>query len=116
MPIQLSSRWNGTGGFMQKTFRNEIRATIWYLCCLLVLVASLLLTQGGAAAADKFKPFKLKTLDGTPKTLQDFANKAILISFFYPRCPYCALALPEEQKIYGKYKDKGLSVVWINVL
>jgi peroxiredoxin len=114
MAIQLSRRWNGARGLMQKTSQMGIRATTWCLCCL--LVASLLLTQGGATAADKFRPFKLKTLDGTPKTLQDFANKATLISFFYPRCPYCAVALPEVQKIYDKYKDKGLSVVWINVL
>ena len=99
---------------MQKTFRRGIRAAIWCLCCL--LLASLLLPQEIATAADKFKPFKLKTLDGTPKTLQDFANKATLISFFFPRCPYCNVALPEVQKIYDKYKDKGLSVVWINVL
>ncbi len=99
---------------MQKSFRRGIRAAIWCLCCL--LVASVLLTQARASGADKFKPFKLKTLDGTSKTLQDFANKATLISFFYPRCPYCNAALPEVQKIYDKYKDKGLSVVWINVL
>ncbi len=69
-----------------------------------------------AAAPDKFKPFKLKTLDGTDKTLEDYANKVTLVSFFFPRCPSCNAELPEEQKIYDKYKDKGLSMVWINIL
>ena len=64
----------------------------------------------------KFKNFNLKTLDGQKKTLQDYANKVTLVSFFYPRCPYCNLELPEQQKMYDKYKDKGLSMVWINIL
>ena len=68
------------------------------------------------AANQKFKPFKMKTLDGTDKSLQDFSNKVTLVSFFYPKCPSCNQELPEEQKIYDKYKDKGLSMVWINIL
>jgi len=68
------------------------------------------------AASDEFKPFTLKTLDGKKKTLQDFANKVTLVNFFFPRCPYCNVELPEIQKIYDRYKDKGLSAVWINIL
>src|ERR1019366_7382917 len=99
MSIQLSNRASGTGWFTQRTFRREIRTAIWCLSCLLVI--SLLLPQGSAKDKDpdKFRPFKLKTLDGTPKTLQDFANKATLVSFFFPKCEYCKIALPEVQKI-----------------
>ena len=63
-----------------------------------------------------FKPFSLKTLDGKRKTLKDFSNKLTLVSFFFPRCPYCNVELPEIQKIYDKYKDQGLSAVWVNIL
>ena len=70
----------------------------------------------GTAAATSFKPFTLKTLDGQKKTLQDYSNKLTLVNFFFPRCPYCNVELPAIQKIYDKYKDKGLSVVWINIL
>lgn len=69
-----------------------------------------------AAAADSFKPFALKTLDGRKKTLRDYANKLTLVNFFFPRCPYCNVELPEIQKIYDRYKDRGLSAVWINIL
>ena len=58
----------------------------------------------------------MKTLDGKKKTLKDFSNKVTLVSFFFPRCPYCNVELPEIQKIYDKYKDKGLSAVWVNIL
>ena len=67
-------------------------------------------------APDTFKPFSLTTLDGQKKTLRDFSNKVTLVSFFFPTCPYCNLELPEIQKIYDNYKDKGLSAVWINIL
>jgi thiol-disulfide isomerase/thioredoxin len=68
------------------------------------------------AGSDGFKPFALRSLDGKKKTLADFANKLTVVNFFFPRCPYCNVELPEVQKIYDKYKDKGLSAVWINIL
>ncbi len=68
------------------------------------------------AAGDAFKAFTLKTVDGQKKTLRDFSNKVTLVSFFYPRCPYCNIELPEIQKIYERYKGNGLSAVWINIL
>ncbi len=68
------------------------------------------------AGTDTFKPFNLKTLDGKKVTLKDYSNKVTLVSFFYPRCPYCNVELPEIQKIYEKYKERGLSAVWINIL
>jgi thiol-disulfide isomerase/thioredoxin len=79
-------------------------------------VSQLNLPRPNSPPADQFKPFKMKTLDGTDKTLQDYANKVTLVSFFFPKCPSCNVELPEEQKIYDKYKDKGLSMVWINIL
>ncbi|HEX3876798.1 MAG TPA: TlpA disulfide reductase family protein [Bryobacteraceae bacterium] len=65
---------------------------------------------------DSFKPFDLKTIDGKKQTLKDVSGKVTLVNFFFPTCPYCNVELPEVQKIYDKYKDQGLSVVWINIL
>jgi cytochrome oxidase Cu insertion factor (SCO1/SenC/PrrC family) len=69
-----------------------------------------------SAAPDSFKPFVLRTLDGQKKSLRDFANKLTLVNFFFPRCPYCNVELPEIQRIYDRYKERGLSAVWINIL
>jgi len=79
------------------------------------LVLALILLCVSVQAAEKFKAFKLKTLDGNTITLQEVANRATLVGFYYPTCAYCNLALPEVQKIYEKYKDQGLSWVIINV-
>jgi peroxiredoxin len=93
---------------------TKISAGAVLLAC--VFTVLLFPVSGRAKAPEQFKPFKLKTLDGTRKTLEDFENKATLVSFFYPKCPFCAAALPQMQGLYDKYKDKGLDAVWINVL
>ena len=62
------------------------------------------------------KAFALKTVQGEKKTLRDYSNKVTAVTFFYPRCPYCNVELPEIQKIYEHYKASGLSAVWINIL
>jgi peroxiredoxin len=79
------------------------------------VVSSMTLPQR-PLAAETFKSFKLKALDGTERTLADFANRATLIVFFHPSCQYCVAALPKIQTITDEYNDRGLSVVWINVL
>lgn len=95
---------------LRKIPSPALLTSIWF-----VAVAVLFL-QAPGQAADKFKPFKLKTLDGTAKTLQDYAGKATLVSFFFPSCPYCNAAFPEVQKLHDRHKDQGLVAVWINVV
>jgi peroxiredoxin len=79
---------------------------------LLVLVA----TANRALAGENFRSFKLKTLEGTERTLSDVLGKATVVVFFFPTCKYCNAAFPEIQKIYDTYKDRGLSMVWINIV
>jgi cytochrome oxidase Cu insertion factor (SCO1/SenC/PrrC family) len=79
-------------------------------------VVALALATPAPAAAAKLRSFKLKTLDGVEKTLPDVLGKATLVVFFFPTCPYCNAAFPHVQKLYDKYRDRGLSMVWINVL
>ena len=99
---------------MVSMFLRKISIGVACLCALIVVMA--LPQQGSARDPHKFKPFKLKTLDGARKTLSDYANKATLVSFFYPRCPFCNVAIPRIQALYNIHKDHGLSVVLINVV
>ena len=66
------------------------------------------------AAGGSLKPFKLKTLDGAPRTLANVLGKATLVVFFYPTCPFCNAAAPDIQRLHDTYKAQGLSVVYIN--
>jgi peroxiredoxin len=70
-----------------------------------------------AVVGTAFKAFKLKTIDGEPRTLADVrGSKATLVVFFYPRCPYCNAEAPAIQKLADTYQPQGLSVVYINIL
>ena len=80
----------------------------------LLLVA--MLVAPGAVAADSFRPFRLKALDGAETSLSDVLGKATLVVFFFPTCIYCNAAFPSIQRLHDTYKDQGLSMVWINVL
>jgi peroxiredoxin len=78
------------------------------------LTAAGALAPRAVAVGGSLKPFKLRTLDGAPKTLANVLGKATLIVFFYPTCPFCNVAAPEIQRLYDTYKAQGLSVVYIN--
>jgi glutathione peroxidase-family protein len=84
-----------------------------YYC---VFAAVVLLASSLAFGKDSFKPFALKALDGSPKTLRDYLNKATLVTFFFPTCGYCNGEFPHLQKLYDKYKDQGFSLVSINIM
>lgn len=81
-----------------------------------VLLLSAFVTAAHASADESFRPFKMKTLDGAQRTLSDVLGKATLVVFFFPTCKYCNAAFPEIQKIYDGYKDRGLSMIWINIV
>ena len=85
------------------------------LLCGVLLMAGLAM-QDRAVAAESFKPFKMKSLEGPQKSLSDMLGKATLVVFFFPTCQFCNVAMPEIQKFYDAYKDRGLSVVFINVV
>jgi cytochrome oxidase Cu insertion factor (SCO1/SenC/PrrC family) len=78
------------------------------------LTAAAAPTPRAVAVGGSLKPFTLKTLDGTPKTLPDVMGKATLVVFFYPTCAFCNAAAPEIQRLSDTYKAQGLSVVYIN--
>ena len=69
------------------------------------------------ALAENFRPFTLKALEGDERSLQQvLGRKATLVGFFFPTCQYCNAAFPLVQKIYDANKDRGLAMVWINVI
>jgi thiol-disulfide isomerase/thioredoxin len=69
-----------------------------------------------AGAVDTFKPFKLRTPEGKQVALADVLDRATLVVFFFPTCSYCAAAYPGIERVHDAYGDRGLSLVWINVL
>ncbi|MBF0517504.1 MAG: TlpA family protein disulfide reductase [Nitrospirae bacterium] len=65
----------------------------------------------GSAAAD----FTLKTVDGKDFSLSSLRGKTVLINFWATWCPPCIEELPSMNKLYLKYKQKGLEVVAVGL-
>jgi peroxiredoxin len=82
----------------------------------LVLVVFFMCALNVVPAADKFKPFTFKTVDGSTKSLKDYLNKATLVAFFFPTCGYCNAEMPHLQKFYDQYKEQGFSMVAVNIV
>ena len=95
--------------------RIEKRRSASSALCVALMLA-IVAPRGLAAAAESFRPFKMKTLEGVEKSLPDVLGKVTLVVFFFPTCPYCNAAFPEIQRLHDSYKERGLSTVWINVV
>lgn len=85
--------------------------------CLVVGLCLSVAPRAAAQQGELFKPFKLKTLDKQEKSLAEVLGpKATLVVFFFPTCKYCNEAFPSVQKLYDTYRERGLSMVWVNAL
>jgi peroxiredoxin len=102
--------------FMFSTVPASLRRASKILSCVLLL-AAVMAAGSSASEGEAFKPFKLKTPEGSEKTLSDVLGpKATLVVFFFPTCRYCNEAFPGMQKLYDAYSARGLSMVWINAV
>lgn len=58
--------------------------------------------------------FEITTLDGQTITEDEFAaHKITMINFWEPWCGPCVNEMPDIQKLYENYKDKGLLVIGV---
>lgn len=60
-------------------------------------------------------PFKLPSIDGQEKTLEEFKGKPILLHFWATWCPPCREEMPVFQKLYNELNTSGLVIIGINV-
>lgn len=63
---------------------------------------------------DKAPAFTLKNADGKDISLGDFKGRIVLIDFWGTWCGPCQMAMPAIQKVYAKYKDKGVVTIGIS--
>jgi len=80
-----------------------------------LVIAGVLATYSFAALSkDTRAPdFTARTLAGKDFSLQDLRGRVVLLDFFATWCPPCRLEVPELQKLWQAYGDKGLVVVGV---
>lgn len=59
--------------------------------------------------------FKLADLEGGVHQLSDYAGQPVIVNFWGTFCPPCVKEMPEFERQYEKWKDKGLVVLAINL-
>lgn len=88
----------------------KVRMSCFALLALLVLVAQPL------QAAPKMPAFSLlDPVSGSKVDSQEFAGKALFITFFATWCPPCIQEIPTLIKVQNRYAAEGFSVVGLSV-
>jgi thiol-disulfide isomerase/thioredoxin len=66
--------------------------------------------EPSVASAD----FTLPDIDGEPHALSDYRGRVVMLNFWATWCPPCRREMPSMQRLYAKYRDRGLVVVAVN--
>ena len=59
--------------------------------------------------------FNLRDINGVRRGLTDFKGKVILLNFWATWCPHCREDMPSLQKLWEKFKSKGVVVIAVAV-
>ncbi|MDR0988698.1 MAG: AhpC/TSA family protein [Prevotellaceae bacterium] len=69
------------------------------------------------AKGKPFTDFEMKTPEGKPVKLSDYAGKGkvVLIDFWASWCPPCRREMPNLVQLYAQYKNKGFEIVGVSL-
>ncbi|PGT79576.1 thiol-disulfide oxidoreductase ResA [Bacillus sp. AFS040349] len=104
---------------MQKKRRLIVRAGI--LIGFVAVIAYILYTNffnndnGLITEGDIAPDFQLQTLDGETVRLSDYKGQGVFLNFWATYCPPCKEEMPYMQNQYEEFKDKGVTILAIDV-
>lgn len=59
--------------------------------------------------------FTLTDMQGNQVALSQFRGKVVLVNFWATWCPPCREEMPSMERLYRRYKDKGLVLLAVNI-
>lgn len=59
--------------------------------------------------------FSLRSLEGKTVTLKDYEGKLVVVNFWATWCTPCEVEMPTLERLWQRYRDRGLVVVGVNV-
>ncbi len=71
--------------------------------------------KAGKSAGSLADDFTLQDLNGTDVTLSSMKGKVVLLEFWATWCPPCRASIPGIERLYEKYKDKGVVVLAVSM-
>jgi peroxiredoxin len=72
-------------------------------------------TGEGISEGEVAPDFTLKDLRREEVSLKEFRGKVVLLNFWATWCPPCRKEVPSMVELYGKYKDRGLEIIGVNL-
>lgn len=72
-------------------------------------------TQSGLAVGVRAPEYRLATTGGDSLSLSELRGRVVLVSFWATWCGPCRLELPQLQKLYEQYRDRGVEIAAISV-
>jgi peroxiredoxin len=89
----------------------------------LALASALAASEGPFKALELIRPtrvqaakaFAVPTPDGKSLRLADYKGKVVFLNFWATWCPPCKEEMPSMERLYQRFKDKGLVVLAISV-
>jgi len=61
------------------------------------------------------KNFTVPTPDGKSLKLADYTGKVVFLNFWATWCPPCKEEMPSMERLYQRFKDKGLMVLAVSI-
>ena len=96
---------------------------------LAILVTAAALLPAAISATDPFREldvirptrptaapdFTVPSLDSQPIRLRDFKEKVVFLNFWATWCPPCKEEMPSMERLYRRYRDRGLTILAISI-
>ncbi|MBI3624561.1 MAG: TlpA family protein disulfide reductase [Candidatus Rokubacteria bacterium] len=107
------------------TYTGAVRVlrSVFLLAIVVLLIPREAVAQDPYKALDLIRPARLQaakelgvpSLNGKVLRLADYKGKVVFVNFWATWCPPCKEEMPAMERLYQRYKDKGLVVVAVSV-
>jgi peroxiredoxin len=90
---------------------------ILIVAVLLVLAVPVLrsLRTEGISPGERAPDFTLQNFEGELVSLTDLRGQVVMLNFWAPWCGPCRDEMPEMQRVYDDLKEKGFTILAVNV-
>ena len=72
-------------------------------------------TQSSLPAARGAPDFTLRSADGPAVRLQEQRGRVVMVNFWATWCGPCRQEMPHLNRLYGKYRDAGFTLLGVNI-